>query len=325
MDKNDPPTPQIENIIHRWGSIGSEFFFDQPHSYFSVPGIDGIIGYRIQSNCAISFGDPICSFETRPHLAELFQRFCQEKGLNIIYLVTSQEFAKCALNHHYCKIMIEVGEQLLFDPQNDPREGPKGNKIRNMTGHAKRLGLVVTEYLNHDPNVEEAVQQVAKNWLTSKKGSYIHLSNLQFFDRRYGRRWFYISDGATIVGAALLCRREAYQGWMLKYLVSNPDAPRGTSELLIISILDTLKNENCRYFNYGIIPALQIGEVKGLGKFSETIAKSVYKVINWTFHFEDHRTYWQKFHPKREPFYLLFGDASIGLREIRALMNSLKI
>lgn len=318
-------TPQIQEYIQRWGSIASEIFFDYPYNYFMVPNIEGVIGYRIQSNCAVTFGDPVCSLEKRAYLVQAFQHFCEEKGLNAIYMVASKQFAHWSIDHQCCSILLEVGEGLFYDPQCDPRDGPKGNKIRNMISHAKSLGLTVSEYLTPDETVEQAIQQTAMAWLQGRKGSYVHLSDLQFFDHRMGRRWFYIVDRDRMIGAALICRREASQGWMLKYLTTLPEAPRGTSEFLTISILDTLKNENCLYFNYGLVPAMQLGEIRGLSKFSEYMTRSVYKVANWAFHFEQHRTYWQKYHPKREPFYLLFANPSIRYNEIQALTKSLHI
>ena len=61
------------------------------------------------------------------------------------------------------------------------------------------------------------------------------------------------------MGIALLSKLESQCGWFLKYLISIPEAPRGTSELMMMSILEILRNENCRFLTYGMVPAKQSG------------------------------------------------------------------
>lgn len=320
-NNNSLDPAQIENWVHQWGSAATEMLLDSSFQFFCDPEIEGFIGYRVESHCAITFGDPVCSVKNRPHLALSFQHFCKTQGFHVIYLVVSKQFSDWALGHN-CHISIEVGEELILDRTHDPREGPKASKLRNMTAHARSLGLTVREYLTEDPRLEKEMLEVGMNWLYARKGPQIHLSNLSFFERRVGRRWFYVTNAeGTILGVAVLSWREVEQRWMLKFLTTVPEIPRGTSELLLVSIIDALK-EN---FSYGLTPAMKLGEIRGLSQFSAVMSRIAYKFINWLFLFDNRRTYWQKFHPKREPFYIVFTHPTIRLNEIRALIKSLQI
>lgn len=315
----------IQEWVHRWGCSMSQMYLDYPCNIYRTPNIEGFIGYRIESKCAVVFGDPVCAVEQMPELAKAFQTHCQEQNQNTIYVIASEPFAKWAINN-LLSVSIEVGEELFFDPQlNESLKGHKGYRLRNKLNYARKHGLEVYEYLSSNEDLEHAMQQVGNAWLQSRRGPQIHLGQLDFFTNRSGTRWFYLHQSGHIMGVALLCRLEARQGWFIKYLVVEPNSPRGSSELLMESILDTLEKEQCHFLTSGIIPSNQLGDISGLSGFSKVLARSIYKLILWIFKLNRRKEYWQKFHPSIERSFLLFSRQVIGLNEIRAIKKSLKI
>lgn len=315
---------EIEEYVHRWGGSASEVAFDLPCKCFSIPHVEGVICYRIEAGCAVIIGDPLCSQENAPLLAQAFQRFCEENHLNTIYVIASEKFAKWAIKN-ISKALVEVCTELIFDPQLDLMAGHSAIKLRNYTNHARHLGLTVEEYLSDDPQIEQSIREVGEKWVKARRGLQIYLSPLDFFENRTDKRWFYVRNGATIVGAALLSRLESKQGWLLKFLIVLSGTPRGTSELLMTSILDTLRKEQCKYLTSGMVPVRSLGEIIGLSKFSEWMARATFKVAKWIFKLNQRRTYWDKFHPRTEKAYVLFNKPHIGQQEIRAILKSLTI
>lgn len=222
--------------------------------------------------------------------------------------------------------MIHIGEEIVFDPMFDSLAGHKGLKLRNKIHHAQHLGLTVKEYISLDPEIENSIMAVGKSWVDARKGPQIYLSHLNFFENRTDKRWFYLQDDKQkFIGMALLSKLEAYQGWLLKFLITVPDVPRGASELLMINIIETLRAENCSYLTYGMVPADGIGEIIGLNTFSAWTAKRVYGMAKWIFHLDQRKIYWHQFHPHAENTYMLLSSPSIGLKEMRALGNAMKV
>ena len=314
----------LQEWIHRWGSSVSEVALDPSCLIFRTPGIDGFIGYRIESGCAIIYGDPVCAPEDMPSLALTFYSFCQANHLRLIYIIVSEPFASWAIDH-VCNVMIEVGEELTFDPFENPKEGSNKARLRNKLRHAGKLGLKVNEYLSYDEKLEHAMKQAGAEWLKGRRGPQIYLGYLNFFDHRIDKRWFYVQDGDSIIGTALLSKLEARKGWLLKFLIITPKAPRGTSELLMMTILETLKKEGCHFLTNGMVPAEKIGQTVGLGKFSTWLARKIFKIARWFFKLQQRKTYWEQFSPKAEKVYLLFSEPNLSLQEIRAVMKALKI
>lgn len=119
----------------------------------------------------------------------------------------------------------------------------------------------------------------------------------------------------------MLSKIEAYEGWLLKFLITAPDAFHDTSDFLMISVLEILRKENCRFLTKGMVPVNSLGEIRGLGYFNTLIAKGLYKIITRIFNFEKRKGYWLRYNPKIAPAYILFGRSNLGFNEIRALMK----
>lgn len=317
----------LEDWVCRWGCSVSEIVLENKNfKTFRIPNVDGFIGYCIASGCAVVFGDPICAPEQVPLLAEAFKHFCQEKELHIVFIIASERFSKWAMEHNISKVLIEVGEELLFDPLIDPKVGPSGNRLRRKVNRAKHIGLTAAEYLGNDKALEETLLNVGNKWLEGRSGPQIYLGKLNFFENRNWKRWFYVKDkNGQVFATALLIRLEAYKGWLLKSLVRTPEAPTGTSELLMASMLDVLRNEKCPCVTYGIVPAERLGEMIGIGKISSWLIRRVYGFARWLFKFDKRKTYWEKFKPKSERCYILFSNPRIGVKDIMAIFKALQV
>lgn len=314
---------QIHEWIRLWGNSTSEVILDTNCLFFQTPGIDGFIGYRLELETAVVFGDPVCAPKNTIALAEAFHEFCRKSGTKIIYMLASEPFALWALSDS-CKVMIEVCEELAFNPQEDPTIGHKAHRLRNKVNHTHTLGLEVVEYLDHDPKMEAAIQHAGNLWLEDRKGPQIHLGPLHLFADRTDKRWFYVKDSNnTIVSVALMRKLDAYHGWFLKFLVTIPTAPRGSSELLVLSIIETLRKENCNYLSIGMVPAPQLGIIHGLGRFYKALARNLFSVAKWIFRLEHRKMYWEQFHPTSKRFFIVFSEPSIGIGVLRAILKAL--
>jgi lysylphosphatidylglycerol synthetase-like protein (DUF2156 family) len=189
--------------------------------------------------------------------------------------------------------------------------------------HAQHKGVSIKEYLAHDANIEQVIEQVGVSWLKSRRGPQIHISNIYLFDNRIGKRWFYAQQGNQIIGLVVLNQLQARQGWHLNHLMFTSDAAHGTPELLVVSVLEILQGEDCSFVSFGVAPADQLGTISGLSHFSAWTARQVYKIVNKMFHLKGHKMFWGKFHPQTQPSYLLFSQSRIGLREALALMRAM--
>jgi lysylphosphatidylglycerol synthetase-like protein (DUF2156 family) len=314
----------IVDYVQRWGHPTSIALLDPSCEIFSTPDIEGIIGYRTQSNNAIVFGDPVCSLENIPKLTRAFHNYCKKIGTGIIYVASSERFVNWALPS-ICRSAIGFGDEIILNPLINPLslKGKGPSLLRNKFNQSVREGITVREYKEPNISVEQSIEQVGIAWQKSRQGPQIYLHQINIFKDRSNKRWFYAEYQNGIIGVLMLNRIDAYNGWVINILMVQPEAPSYTSELLILSALDALRAEQCDYLSIGTTPAAQLGAINGLSAFSTWCARKTFNIAKRFFKLGDRQRYWKKFHPRTSPSYLLFSKPRIGISEILCIMRAL--
>jgi lysylphosphatidylglycerol synthetase-like protein (DUF2156 family) len=181
----------------------------------------------------------------------------------------------------------------------------------------------VHEFFLNDLALQRAMEHVGELWLKARRGPQFHISNIYLFNDCMGKRWFYAKRGNEVVGVISLNQLQASQGWLLNHLMLTKEAPNGTSELLVVSVLDVLRNEGCHYATAGIATLKDLGQIRGLGKASTGMARLFFKIARKIAHLDGLNMFWGKFHPARKPSWLLFSKNQISIRELVALRRAL--
>jgi len=252
--------------------------------------------------------------------------------LRIVYSTVSKPFAYWALDN-ISEASVHVSQELIFDPQSDSvhcerSTGNDARKLRNKVSHARRHHVSVSEYVSPNEQLEEEINNVSTLWLKGRKGPQIYLAHVHLFATRKGKRWFYAKqktqNGDRIIGVLLLDHLESKNGWYINLLIAVPDAPHGTSELLAVSVLETLRQEGCSYVTVGTMPVLNLEEMIGFGPVSTKVTKAIFKVVKRVFPLDSRTVYWKKFQPTRyENNYLLLAKSRFGFREILGVLDAL--
>lgn len=316
----------IIELVRLWGGVNTNGILDSFCNFFSVPEIEGFIGYRLQCNQAIALGEPVCAPENRESLAMAFQNYCEELGIGVAYTLVSKEFADWG-TEQLNGISLEFGETFVLDPLDNPldKTGPKAVILRNKVKNALKTNTIVQEYLGKDSIIEMEIEEAARAWLEHRKGPQIYLSDVNLFNHRLGKRWFYARHRDKVVGLLMLSELKSHQGWLLNNTMYTSDAPHGTSELLVISALQALAKENCRFVLIGPIPAKKLGRITGLNKLSAGFISWLYQGAKKIFHLSGHESFWEKFHPSIQPSFLLFPKRNITFRSIKALLRAFNV
>lgn len=316
--------PEIIDLLRRLGGPTTNAVLDPSTLIFKVPEIDGLLGYKIHFGCAVVFGDPVCADSDTLALMKAFETWCKEKRLKIVYNIASEPFAKFASQHGYLA-RIEFGQEIVIDPHHDPRKltGNNASLVRRKVRHAEKEGVSCLEYVEGDLNIESKMETVADLWLKEKKGPQIYMASVSLFSNRPGKRWFYAKKGDEIVGVVMLNRLQKRQGWLLNHLMITPNAPGGVPEILVITAIDTLKNEGCHHLTCGSVPCDTLGEILGPSQTSIKVTRFIFHVAKKIFRLHGKYKFWEKFDPTLAPSYLLFHGKSIGIKPIGALIRSM--
>jgi lysylphosphatidylglycerol synthetase-like protein (DUF2156 family) len=327
MDLNASINPTLERhrlveLVRKWGETNTDGILDKTTQIFSVPHIDGIIGYRTELKNAVVYGDPVCTPAHKLALAQEFENYCRSKRMQAIYVIVSEEFANMAVEHLSFSL-IEYGKKFILDPLKHAES--KTALLRKKIRQSARNGIEVREYTDQDPHLEQSIEQVANAWVQSRKGIQIYLAGLSLFADRPGKRWFYAQQEGRVIGVGILNALHNHQGWLLNNVMVERDAPSGVSEHLVVAMLEALEKEQCRFVLIGPVPAKELGRVVGLGRILTPLAARSYKILRKLFHLDGHEIFWEKFQPELKPSCLLFPKRRFGPSSVIALLRAFNI
>lgn len=317
-----PERQRLVEVVRKWAEVNTDGILDQATEIFSVPHIQGVIGYRTQLRNAVVYGDPVCSSADKVALAKEFEKFCKSRKMRAVYIIVSEEFANLAAEHLSFSL-IEFGRKYALDPSNftDIKMALLRKKIRQ----SSRNGVEICEYTGQDAQIERAIEEVASAWVQARKGIQIYLCEPTLFSDRLGKRWFYAKQEGKIIGFLLLNELQSHQGWLLNNVMVAKGAPSGVSEHLVVNALQALEKEQCRYVLIGPVPAKELGRIVGFGRIIKFLASWTFKVLRKVCRLDGHEIFWEKFQPELKSSYLLFPKKRLRPSSILALLRALNI
>lgn len=314
---------RLIELIRKWGDVNTDGLLEESCQIFSIHGIEGFIGYKIESSNAIVLGEPVCAPEEKPVYAHAFQNYCESQKMGVIYTIVSQGFADWAVEN-LSAASIEFGEKFILNPQNNPlnNSGSKAVLVRKKVKHAVKAGITVHEYLNDEPNIEQGICEVANAWLHKRHGPQIFLAHMNLFKDRIGKRYFYAQKEGKIIGLLMLNAMQAKKGWLLNNLMIAQETPNGVSELLVVTAMQALAAEDCHYVIMGPFVGIQLGRITGIGEITATLTRWLFKFLKCVFHLDGQRTFWTKFQHDLEGWYIIFPKKKFGFSSIKALLQA---
>lgn len=307
---------ELASIVKRLGNPVSTILRDSSYRLFSIPHLDGIVGYQLFGNCAVVIGDPICLPQDIAELTQAFHLHCQKNSWKIVYFLASDSFAHWALNNG-CHTLIQVGEELILDPTSFQKK----QKIRWKINQSLHHGVVVKEYKDFDPSLENQMKSTIDTWLKAKHGPQISLGRLNASYEN--KRIFYALQEDKIVGLLALSPIDQFHGWVVSFFLAL-DTPVGITEHLMSSTFSILADENCHFLCLGAVAGFKLGEIKGLNVFSKFLARLIFRISRWLFHLDARKKYLNKYHPYLWPTYILTSE-KLSINELLAIKKTLNV
>lgn len=307
-------------LVASFGGPASNILLDPRSQCFEEAGIHGAIAFQRYGQCAVALGDPVSPPADAIELAEAFRSYCGDCGWHSIYAVIGSRMAA-----HFRGLnlgLIEFGVEQIV--RLEPTGGSSYIRdLRKKLKRADQAGLNVVEYRpadQPDPGLETAMTNLTRDWLANRRGPQTYWATIDLFRARGITRWFCGMVGGQLVGVLSLLELRNRGGYLMEHILWHPDAPVGTSELLITRATETLAAEACRSASFGPAPAPELGEVSGFSFATQSLAHWIYRHCCRIFTLDSKVLYRQKFRPSAtEPLYLAFDPPRLRLDTLRAL------
>ncbi len=209
----------------------------------------------------IAWRDPVGEPQAAASLLEQARWLAQQSGKQLVILGASPAVKERAERLGYGS--LQVGAEQFFDLHQFTTKGKRGEKVRLACNHARRLGAEAREFFpTRVESDRRAMLEVEERWKGAREArrndSFLRTAPLE--NAAY-RRYFAVEmpsqDGRKLMQSFLVCSPVSARGWYLQDLVRLPDAPRGATELVSMTAMQTFQREGFDFVSMGIVPMLE--------------------------------------------------------------------
>lgn len=268
---------------------------------WSCPETDGAISYNEFGKVWLVPGEPLASADNEAALTDRFLRAARAKGRTVGFLPASERFAK-----HSTQLglrAVKIGSAPYFDLATWSPRGDRAKKARAGINHAFRAGVRVTKVTSIDEKLIRETDRLCKSWVTTRRSptQFRWLFTVDLFQHSERKKYFTAHDATgRLVGFLAASPIPAREGWYLEDVLRLPEAPTGTTDLLVVEALKSLKRDGAKLATLGTAPMALEGTVDSLVQCSprlSQVTRFVAAVFTIFYNFDGVRRFKAKFAP----------------------------
>jgi len=213
---------------------------------------DGAVAYNEFGKVWLVPGDPLASVENLAQVSDCFLKKARAEGRVVGFMPASQQFAK--FGRGVGLRAIKIGSAPYFDLATWAPRGDRAKKARAGVNQARRAGVHVTEVVNVDEQLVRETACLCKSWLTTRRSAirFEWLFTVDLFQHKEKKKYFTARDpDGKLVGFLAASPIPAREGWYLEDVLRSKDAPNGTTDLLVVEVMDLLKRGGAKLATLG--------------------------------------------------------------------------
>jgi lysylphosphatidylglycerol synthetase-like protein (DUF2156 family) len=227
---------------------------NEGNSYFTEPGLAGVVVYRTVGKFLVQFGGPFAPADSYVRLLQAFREFAHGQDRRIVGIQLQRADAECYVRNGFT--VNQVGASYAVDLNRFTLHGTRFMRLRNKIARADKAGLVTFEADLDDWN--DAMRALDQVWLSSKGE---HVKQLEYLVGQYGgemqqhRRLFVGTIDGTLVG--YISYVPAYgtrPGWMHDLSRRTPGKMPGIMEAINKAAIETFIGEGINWLHFGFTP-----------------------------------------------------------------------
>jgi lysylphosphatidylglycerol synthetase-like protein (DUF2156 family) len=229
---------------------------------WTTPEIDGAVVYKESGRVRLATGDPLADESEAPELARQFILAAQNSGRIAAFVPTTTRFAESMAEANITT--VKIGATPFFDLKSWEPRGDRAKRLRAGLNQAKRAGVLIEAVRTVEEGLRDEADGLCREWLRSRRAAtnFGWLFALDPFRHAAYKRFFTARDAeGRLVGLLAASPIPARDGWYLEDVLRRPDAPPGTTDLLIVAAFRILKEDGAGVATLGTCPLATDGAV----------------------------------------------------------------
>ncbi|OAQ63939.1 hypothetical protein VFPFJ_11303 [Purpureocillium lilacinum] len=310
---------------------------DPEYQTFTSQNGYGAVVYTVKDGTLVVSGDPLAAPEHFEPLLEELAQFRKKNRLKIAFMGVSETFAMYAQKRNW--IPVRFGRERVLNPMTNKILSNQGAGKRMLAQNRrlldpKREGISIGIYApginGIDRSMEVQLQVIYDQWRVERnckkeKDLQTFVTVYDLFCRRNITFFLYTSDREGHVnGFAALRNVGAKNGFHLDPCIASPTAPRGITDLLIVTAMQLLRDTGVSYLCLGHEPFLDLGDMPNQDGLKARVARDMFHRVVDSAQLGGKRTYNNKFHPdesQSSELYVVLPGGSSLLRQAAAVMH----
>ncbi|EWY80868.1 hypothetical protein FOYG_16785 [Fusarium oxysporum NRRL 32931] len=309
---------------------------DPTYKIFTSQDGYGSLIYKIQDGTVIVTGDPLCSDQCREPLLNELRRFRWARGLSLAFVGVSEDFAMYAQNQGW--MTMSFGHERVLNPlTNKVLRKVAGKRMLSQNKQLldrKRGGISIHLYnpsmTEIDLDLEKKLQDLYDDWRSHKNrenegASRAFVTVYDLFSYPQSTMFLYTTDSkCNVNGFAALRSLGTQPGYHIDPCIASQDAPRGITDLLIITAMQLLQSAGIGFLSLGFEPIDDLQEIKGQTNLQSRLWRRGYKHTIKSVPVVGKAAYFKKFHPDESlgsKLFICLPTKGIPLRSSIALLH----
>jgi ergosteryl-3beta-O-L-aspartate synthase len=312
----------LGNLIANYGDSTNTSWFDKRFQIWRDDKTGAAVAYVPIHKRAILPGNPLCAPQQLGDVIEAFLHWLKrETNLKPIFVLVDKPVEEVLGEKFGWKSISNIAEQRvnLADNKHLNIDTEVKRKIR----HAQNEGVEITDYRSDVPeDLRQRCDERIKEWLDSRKGEQVHLSELSPWVDAEHRQYFVAEDSDNKIHALIVLAQLAPQyGVQVKWALDFPGATNGVIELAVQTALKAAAdagNETCT-FGAGATADLSSGH--NVGGVRALALNSIYQAYAQRFHLDEKTGFRAKFNIFEDQIYICHPPRGLGQKGVRAIIN----
>ena len=272
-------------------------------------GTDAFVAYADTGRAWVAAGAPVTTAARRSEVVSAFLSAARAAGKRACFFAVDEPLFDSSGE---ALVSLSIGEQPVWDPRTWTASLARHRSLREQLRRARVKGVRARELDSSQlgaSSVREQIESLCERWLSSRRlAPMAFLVKLEPFASTATRRTFVAEQNGRIIGLASLIPVPARGGWFLEHLIRAPDAPNGTSELLVHSVMAWAERQRCAWLTLGLAPLS--GRLPTLLRLIRDASRPLYD-------FPGLRAYKAKFRPRFwQPAYLCYPRSAHALHAV---------
>lgn len=312
---------------------------DPSYQVYTSPTGRGSVMYKIENETMVIVGDPMCAKDDLGPLLEEIENFRHPTRLKLAFMGVGPWFAQYAESKGWDH--IEFGSERVVNPMhNAVLEKQASKRMLAQCQHLLHpkqgltMGFYAPSISGINSHLEHQLAQLYDDWRDTKGAkksadAQAFITAYDLFSYRRRTAFLYMSDSeGEIAGMAMLRQLGAESGFYIDPCIASASAPKGITELLMVSSMRLLRRAEISHLSLGVEPFADLA-ARGL---LARAARSLYKMFTDTASVAGKKAYNDKFRPDpvlESSLYVVFPRAkkkkallpSFPVREAWAIMQ----